>query len=204
MNLRTGILALAFVALSTAAHSATLINGDFETGDFSGWTLTGNVDIGSLEGVCANGSGFSGTICTSHGGLFAATLGPNIGPDGDGAHMFQDFATTPGSLYKLTFYLRNDNANQTPENRFIVSFDGKVVYSTTDAPDSDYTEFSFLNLASSENTRLDFEIENTPGGFFMDDVSVNAVPEPGSVLLVSGALGALGLIRRKRASAAAL
>jgi hypothetical protein len=194
MNLRTGILSCALFAFSTVAYSSILSNGGFESGDFGSWSISGNTPPW-LVNVCANGSGFNDATCTSHSGQFAAVLGP----DGIGAHLSQDFATTPGGLYNLTFYLRSHNEGPSPENRVIVSFDGAIVYSLSDASNFDYSEVSVLNLvASSENTHLDFEIENTPGGFFIDDVSVNAVPEPGSVFLVSTVLGALGLIRRRR------
>jgi hypothetical protein len=195
--MRFKALALTVMALTvcTASHAALVTNGGFETGDFSGWDLTGKVNIGFYETVCANGSSFGGTTCTASSGNYAAALGPN-GPSVD---LSQNVATTPGAEYVLKFYLRNENLDQTPDNFFNVNFGGTNVFSSTNSSTFGLTAFTINDLvATSATTSLDFIVQNVPGGFFLDDVSLSAVPEPASVLLVAGALGAIGLIRRKR------
>src|ERR1700743_2942953 len=125
MILRTAVLILMTMGASVASHASLLTNGGFENGDCSGWNLNGNVDLGYLEGVCSDGGTFSYTPCNSHSGTFAAALGPN----GAGATLTQQVATTPGLAYTLTFFLKNDNGDPSEpvENQFDVIFDNQTI-----------------------------------------------------------------------------
>jgi hypothetical protein len=201
MILRTAVLILMTMGASVASHAALITNGGFENpifpqDPFNGWTLTGNVDVGYLEGVCADGGTFSFTPCNSHSGTYTAALGPN----GEGAMISQEVATTPGQAYTLTFFLKNDNGDpsQSVENWFGVTFDNQTVQAYSGLGNFDYQEYTFSNLvASSDVTEVGFGLENTPGGFFLDDVALNAVPEPASTSLVMLSLGLLGFGFRK-------
>jgi len=78
--------------VTTGSSSANLIvNGDFETGTFAGWTTT-PAPVGSFFGV--------GLVPPPHdtlGAFFAAS-----GPDFDS--ISQTFVTTPGAFYDLSFF----------------------------------------------------------------------------------------------------
>ena len=179
------VLVLVLLALGAPMTSrADLVtNGGFETGDFTGWTLGGSPD--GLVFVCENGKVFGGSVCTTHSGTFAATMGPP-----SPATLSQNLATTAGQQYSLTFFLRDDNVGQTPNNQFSASWGGMTVFSETNAATSGYTQETFAGLtASSPSTLLQFTFDNLPGGFYLDDVSVNAVPEPNTLALaVTGLL----------------
>src|SRR2546422_4407815 len=86
------------VGISGPAHAAELVtNGSFETGDFTGWTQTGN-------------TGFSGVECP--GAPFAGPGDGNcdafFGPVGSNGTISQTFATVVGAFYTIVFDFRPD------------------------------------------------------------------------------------------------
>ncbi len=199
MLLRTILLSVVTLAVSTASQAAIVANGGFESGDFSNWTLTGNT-YSNAEQVCASGTVLNGALCVTNSGNFAAALGPGGSP----ADLIQNVTTTKGSSYDLTFFLANDNVGSAPSNKFDVNFGGQEVYALTNLPTSGYKEY-FVNdlVATSDSTSLDFLLQNDPGGFFLDDVALtpaadNPVPEPSCLLLVALAFGTFGFVRIQR------
>ncbi len=95
---RGAFLAIGVLLIATAwpSFANLIVNGDFETGTFAGWTTT-PAPIGSNFGV--------GPVPPAHdtlGAFFGAT-----GPDFDS--ISQTFATTPGAFYDLSFFYRSWN-----------------------------------------------------------------------------------------------
>ncbi len=96
----------------------------------------------------------------------------------------QALPTTPGSSYLVDFWLANPPFGEPPNNNFIVSF-GNSGLSLANAPNFGYTEYSFTAQALSGQTTLLFQGRNQPGAFYLDDVSVTLIPEPGSLALAA-------------------
>jgi hypothetical protein len=157
----------AVLAFPGSASADFVINGGFETGDFTGWTLSGNT---SFTGV---------TTGNAHGGRWAAFSGP----DGSLGELSQYIATTPGMTYTLTYFLRSDGRSP---NEFRATFGDKTV-DLTDLPAFGYTRESLAFTATDRSTLVRFDFRNDNGVFFLDDVSVSVVPEPGA--LVPSAVG---------------
>jgi hypothetical protein len=195
--MRSRVATLAFTCVvvlglsARAGATSIVLNGGFETGNFANWTLSGNV--GGNTGVCLSGTNFLGSVCTANSGSYAAVSGPF----GAAGFISQALATAAGNFYDITFFLRNDNLGAPPSNLFQVHWDGGVVYSISNAATQGFTQVTLPHLlASTSNTTLSFEIINNPGGFLLDDVSVSAIPEPATLLLVGTGIVA-GLRRSK-------
>jgi hypothetical protein len=188
-------LAIALLAFGTSvmAHAGNLVtNGSFETGDFTGWTVSGDTTFNGVCDVSTCPGGFA-----PEDGNFAAFFGPV----GDTATISQEIATTPGQQYTLSFYLAQPSAG-TP-NYFSVQF-GTAQFSLTNFGVAfGWQQFLLTETATSTETNLAFTFRNDPAYWFLDNVSVSqggqgTTPEPGTlVLLGSGLLGAAGVARRK-------
>jgi PEP-CTERM motif len=160
-------------------------NGGFETGDFTGWSLSG--DTGSA--FVSNNN--------PHSGTFAA----NFDPVGDYVYLSQDLSTTPGLNYNLIFWhIWVDR----PPADFQVFWNGQLIYDEANFTSYPWTETSINNLlATSGQTELTFGFmaSDSQSLWSLDDVSVTpqgTTPEPTSILLLgSGILGIAGILRRK-------
>ncbi len=189
------LLALCLLTLGTAvlanADSNLVVNGSFETGDFTGWTVSGDT---SFVGVC--------NVSTCPGGYAPqdGTYAAYFGPVGDTATISQMIPTTPGDSYSVSFYLAAPN-NGTP-NYFSVSF-GTTSFSFSDFGASfDWQQFVLTTVATSNQTELSFTFRNDPAYWYLDNVTVNqssgTVPEPGTLALFgSGVLGVAAFARRR-------
>src|SRR5438270_2575967 len=93
-----GMVVAIGLAVGTAQAAVNLIvNGSFETGDFTGWTLTGN-------------TGFTGVECP--GAPFAGPGDGNcdafLGPVGSNGTLSQSFPTVVGQVYSISFDFQPD------------------------------------------------------------------------------------------------
>jgi hypothetical protein len=188
-------LAIALVALATSvlANAGNLVtNGGFETGDFTGWTLSGDT---GLVGVC--------NVSTCPGGFAPeeGTFAGFFGPVGDTGTISQEVATTPGQQYTLSFYLA-DPEGGTP-NYFSVQFGTAQFTLNNFGTAFGWQEFLLTETATSSTTDLSFTFRHDPAYWFLDNVSVTSggqgtTPEPGTLVLFgSGLLGVVGVARRK-------
>src|SRR5262245_3989853 len=181
------LLALTLSATALLAFSSVrvcraelVVNGGFETGNFTGWTQFGNTAFtGVLGGL------------VPHSGSFGAFFGP-IGSNGG---IFQSLATVPGQTYQLSFWFSSSGGSPT---FFQASWAGAALVSLTNPPPSGFTQFSFIVTATAAATDLRFTFRNDPDFHFLDDVSVVApVPEPLSLLGWGLLGGAACLITRR-------
>ncbi len=196
MRRMTERFGLAVVVLSLLAGRANagpnlVLNGDFHTGDFTDWSLSGN-------------TGFTSVTTGGPSGHYAA-LGP-IGSDG--FLMQQNLATTVGDNYSFSFLLESDG--ETP-NDFSASLAGQTVFSQTNIPQQPFTLHTFTVTATGTSSTISFAFRNDPGFLGLTDISVTdlgpsvaPVPEP-STLVSASIAGLMGLgyaWRRRRSTVA--
>lgn len=175
------LLILGYVGTSVlpaAASSNLVYNGGFESGDFTGWILSGNPIPGTVD------------ASSPHSGTYAA----NLFASGSPGYLEQVLTTTPGTAYQLNYFLESDGG--TP-NLFSTQINGTVLSSGTDIPSQPYVAYSFSFLATSASTHLLFGFQDDPGSLHLDDISVTAgtvtTPEPSSLDLLLLPLAALVL-----------
>lgn len=200
MRLRTKLMskhltlfAAAFFGLLPATVTANNLvsNPGFETGDFSGWTLSG-----THAGTDDNGIYYGVDGLDAHTGQYGAYFGPVGGI----LELSQTFSTVPGVAYTVNFWLAHSPETPFPYlNSFAASFGGTSLISETNFPESSFGGYFFSGLATSTSTNLVFAFRDDASFFSLDDVSVtsSSVPEPASVLLVVLATIALFLGRQR-------
>ena len=180
-----------------------VMNGGFETGDFTGWTLSGDSTYTAIKDV------------NPHMGTYAAHIGADdLGGLGPG-FISQDLITHPGVTYILTFsygeYLSNGPIIDYPDipqhNQFEVYWGSNLVYQAVDFPTGDpEINHSYITvvknvMATGSLTTLKFSGIDRQADIMVDDVSAGT-PEPGSMALVGSALAAAlwFKVRRRRSS----
>ena len=176
-----GILALVSLlglCMTQSAKANLITNGGFETGDTTGWS--GFAEVVSLA------DGFS-----VHSGNYAAA-----DQGATGVFAAQNVTTTPGASYVIDFWV----AGEIGSGSIVldVYWGGALELALTRTSDFDYTEYMFTVTGSqSATTTLEFDTTETSGQFFLDDVSVNSVPDAGSTLPLLG-FASLGLVALRR------
>lgn len=228
---RAAFAVLVLAAAAGQASAAVITNGGFEanpapngsyiqafggdTTSIPGWTVTGAdvlvIDADYIEP--GNGVGGGTQTFNANSGQNAVDLtGAGNTSPADG--IFQDVATVAGQAYSLSFYVGRaiGGAVYSTPSTVDLQIDGGAVQSFTNALlGADNTIvwqlFTTTFVATDATTTILFSNGTPVGNNYagLDDVSISAVPEPGTMsLLALGGFGLAGGWYRKRKAALAV
>ncbi len=190
-KLLAGAAFAAIVTLAGQASANLLVNGSFETGDFTGWTQSGNLGYTSVTSGDYNGS-------PAEDGSYYVFEGP-VGSDG---FLSQTFTDTPGETLKITGWVIGDGA-ETSDVGFY--FDSATLLYINPVPNQPWTEYTVYATATGSDT-FSVGFRNDPSFDGLDNFSVTAaVPEASTwAMMVLGfaGLGFAGFRARRTAIAA--
>ena len=187
--LHRALPALAIVATPVAATAQNLVvNGGFETGDFTGWTAPSESYFERVD-----------TTYTASGNYAGEIAGYSYNPD----TLSQQIATIAGQAYRIRFdYLWDITAPDTL-NSLALDWNGDLLFQQQNVVDNGYQWHRFTGLVTGTGSDLlKFTAANDPGYVWIDNVSLSAVPEPLSWTLLLSGFGAVGVALRARRSLA--
>ena len=146
-----------------------VVNGGFETGNFSSWTQFGS-----------SNSGYPGYTGITSGGAPQGSLFAYFGPVSSTGGISQNFTTVIGQVYTISYFLQNDYSFGT--HTFLAEFGNPGSLSTLESltnPSSfGYTLRTFIFTATSTTSQIRFTFQNDPSYWRLDNVIVkDKVPE---------------------------
>ncbi|SPE57224.1 hypothetical protein SBV1_270023 [Verrucomicrobia bacterium] len=139
-----------------------VLNGGFETGDFSDWT-----EIGSFADCVVSSSPLY-----AHSGNFGAEMGPS----GALSYLSQTLPTTAGQPYLFSLWL--DSPDGATPNVFQVSWNGTMLLALTNLGVTGWTNLQFLVTATGPATVIQLGFRDDASYLGLDDVSVVPAPVP--------------------------
>jgi hypothetical protein len=174
-------------------------NGGFETGDLTDWTLVGSPEL--VFALAADDVDVAGSAALPgqpdglfvRSGLYGAYLGEYAWNDNPAeGSLSQTVATTTNQQYLVSFWLTcvPDDQGVTTNNEFAAKWNGSTLYAQTDLDAFGWINLQFVAPAKSTSTTLEFDFNNVPGAFGLDDITVEPVPAPvfQPVALTNGAV----------------
>lgn len=204
MLYRVAVLIGALAVAVPASAAERVVNGGFETGNFSGWTESdpygGDPTYVGVDAIDA------------HSGAFGAYLGTQVnntfGNPVDYVTLSQSIATTSGQSYTLSFWLTNaaGGVSYTPAatDSARVMFGTQTLLSLTGSALFPYTRYSYTVTGNGSPTTLAFRFSNIPYYWSLDDVSLTdaavtpGVPEPATWAMLVVGFGLIGGAARRR------
>ena len=153
-----------------------VLNGGFETGDFTDWTLQGS----TLDNHVTGSTAYPAHPELVHSGLYGALVGQVLAL----GYLSQTLPTVPGQLYLLSFWVTSPyfSDSDTP-NEFLVGWGPSTnattaLYDQVNQPPFNWTNMQFAVTATESSTMLVFGARNDPHQFGLDDISVVPISPP--------------------------
>lgn len=185
------------LAAPLASQASILVNGSFEQpGIGSGWTI-----LSGMPGWQASAAGVEirrNAAGTAQNGFIFVELDTTTN-----SAIWQDVSTQGGHDYVLSGYYSPRIGVALASNDVEVYWNGTRLTTLTGSgaglSDHAWRQFTFT-VRGNGNDRLRFAAAGTADslGGSLDNISLNAVPEPGSLALVLAALGAVGFAARRK------
>lgn len=201
-------IGLVALTASVAPASASIINGNFETGPFggapAGWTVLSGTDIKVLQGSdyipCCGVTGTPEQLA-NHFATFGADELANV------STLSQIVSTIAGATYTLTF--DQGTLGGGAQTLFAQVFDaseplitsGDWILSANNALGSTFVTRSLSFVAASNSTRIAFSVDSVTSSVdgILDNVTLTtSVPEPATWALMLIGFGAVGSGMRRR------
>lgn len=208
------LAALATLAFAPASQATVIVNGSFETPlvpltsfdtygagstTITGWTVLG-IDASIVSGTAVDGPM---TFQAQDGDQFLDLTGPGTNNNQNGVS--QDIATQAGQLYSLSFYVGSGSGATFTASTVDLSIDGgsRIGFTNPNLPTThlDWQLFTYDFTASGPVTNIAFYNGSHPSNHLsaLDNVSIEAIPEPSAFALLTGVAGLAGaLVRRRR------
>lgn len=196
------VLALSAVCACAAISSAQNIvkNGGFELSSVpTGTFVTKNAGNLTLDGWVIGGDSIDhvGTLGWAYEGTQSIDLNGTQTYFNSAGSVAQMLATTIGQEYKVSWRMAG-NPQGAPDTKSVEVFFGGVSRGVFTSPNSlSWGLQTFSVFATGANSELKFvSLDPTPYGALLDDVSVEAVPEPAtmSALVLMG----IAALRKRR------
>jgi hypothetical protein len=207
------LFAPAFITVSLASGAAVagpslcnndplnlVVNCGFETGTTSGWTFSGSPAVmaqSNLYGIDSYNPN-SGSY-----DVFFATQGATLGThtSADSLELSQTLDLQWNRTYQISFYVAQDTPVQPGyTNYFQADINGTALmtvanFGVTDG--YDFETFTYIDTLHTPST-LAFFSQNDAGTWYLDDVTVDQIPEPATLATFGAGLLGLAFLRRAR------
>ena len=161
--MRLALIVMAIVSfVGTVSHANLIINGDFETGDLTGWTTfttasaTATGSLGASTVVLFDTNGDSNTSLAAQfqvGQVSPGTIGGGSPLEGGG--IFQDVNLLAGDLTVSVDVAASSSGNNAAGGLFELIFDGNVV---------DFFDIGDIGAGTVERGSLLFQAPNVVAG----------------------------------------
>jgi len=198
------IVGAVVILASPRAMANLVLNGSFQTGDYTDWTVTQDGNPTAF----AVAPGYDFVESSGFDGLNYAYVGPISPPD----VLSQTINTVIGDNYDFSFELYHSDESGPPSYgfnqpdsgaQFTASIGGNLLLTESGGSEASilgsWQSFSYDFEATGTTTAIDFSIVSPPGGYGLTDIDVEPVGVPDSsstLILLAVGLGCLTVGRR--------